>query len=80
MDCNPATRRRRETVALIGMTAFCGSIIFFFGMLILGGLFPALLLVVGVMTLLGAAHYFIWGRTYARQTASGTKHGRGDAV
>jgi hypothetical protein len=77
MNGNPATRRRRELIATIGLSLLVGGAILFLALLILGQFLLAMLVVIGVMAVVGVLHYFTWGRAHARQTTSPPPHQEG---
>jgi hypothetical protein len=69
MDDPDLYQRRRQTfltLFLAGLTLF--GLLFVFTILT-GGFLLYILLVVAVAGLVGAMHYFLWGRAFTEQTA-----------
>ncbi len=66
MRQNLVSRRRRERIAIVGLTALFGGGIFFFLLLIGGWLLPILLVAVAALTVLFSLHYVLWGRMRER--------------
>ena len=67
---------RRETVVTVALAILFGSGIFLFGLLLMDSFLIALLATVAAVALVGALHYFVWGRSLARTTAAGRMFSR----
>ena len=59
----------RDTYLTIILCAFVGVPLFVFFNILTGGLFLWLLIGATGIGLLGAVHYFLWGRSFTRETA-----------
>jgi hypothetical protein len=60
---------QRETVLIAGLLLVVGIPVFVFFNLITFGLFVLLFLLAGFIALMGAVNYFLWGRSFTRETA-----------
>ena len=70
MDYNGAPRSSgRDTYLTIVLCAFVVIPTFVFLNILTGGLFLWLLIGAGGIAVLGALHYFLWGRSFTQETA-----------
>jgi fatty acid desaturase len=67
MDTDDRSRRRRELVTVSALALLAGTGLFFFVLLITGGLLIAVLGALVAMALVGWLHYTLWGRELARE-------------
>ncbi len=69
MDSNGAPNRSRETYVAILLCLLIGIPLVVFLNVITFGLVVLLLMVAGGIAVMGALHYFLWGRSFTRSTA-----------
>jgi dipeptide/tripeptide permease len=70
MDYNGAPRSSgRDTYMTIVLCAFVAIPVFVFLNILTGGLFLWLLIGAAGIGILGTFHYFLWGRSFAQETA-----------
>jgi len=67
MYSDDRSRRRRELVVSLALAVLIGTGIFFFFLLVSGGLVLAIGAALVGMTLVGSLHYCLWGRELARE-------------
>jgi len=61
------SQQRRELVVTSVLAGLAGTGIFFFLLLVSGGLFLAVLIALVAMALVGWLHHCLWGRKLARE-------------
>jgi hypothetical protein len=62
--------RSRENMLAVSLAILVGGIILFYLYLITLGIIGNLLAAGGLMVLVGALHYFVWGRSFSAEVAA----------
>jgi hypothetical protein len=62
MNRNDRARARRETIVVVSLTTLLVGGVFLYFLLVGGAWFLGMMATLVALTLIGAAHYLIWGR------------------